>query len=238
MVEPQMLTLDGGPAACSRADPSHTTTPTAKAAIAMIRSVRYKCRPGENCMCLNLNRRQILSRSNAYTDSPDHRRAIRWSSEKRPGPKIRITNDAMRYVKGAAAENLSGSEKMESKASRSPVIYATVMFPVNSRAMKRLPNPSASKRPPANSRIDTKYAVGPGIGSPRLPKYSMTFGKLCSLPQPSTANCHPQYNRTNSRKNDCRELALLTRTEYAHCNLSARFGMEVFLVCFAEPAQR
>src|SRR5271154_4578864 len=114
------------------------------------------------------------------------------SKQKQPGPKISMISDAIRYVNGAAAENLSGSEKIDSNASRSPVMYATVILAVNNRAMKRLPSPSASKTPPTNSRIDTKYAVGPGAGNPRLPKYSMTFGKLCNLPQPSTTNCHPQ----------------------------------------------
>ena len=39
------------------------------------------------------------------------------SSASFPGPKIRTINDATRKVKGAAAENLSGSEKKDSSAS-------------------------------------------------------------------------------------------------------------------------
>jgi len=52
------------------------------------------------------------------------RLAIRVSSEKNPGPKVRIIKEAIRKVQGAALINLSPSEREKTafRASRSAMI--------------------------------------------------------------------------------------------------------------------
>ena len=56
-----------------------------------------------------------------FTRVEPRKNSITVSAEILPAPKISTINATIRNAKGAAAMNLSGSEKKESSASRSPI---------------------------------------------------------------------------------------------------------------------
>src|SRR5208282_6697390 len=56
-----------------------------------------------------------------FTRAEREKNAIAVSAEILPAPKISTMRETIRNAKGAAAMNLSGSEKKESSASRSPI---------------------------------------------------------------------------------------------------------------------
>src|SRR5260370_27180688 len=64
---------------------------------------------------------QTGTESDCLTRAEPKKDAIPVSKEILPAPKISTIRDTSRNAKGAAAMNLSGSEKKESSASRSPI---------------------------------------------------------------------------------------------------------------------
>src|SRR6202040_3517058 len=118
---------------------------------------------------------QAVTEFACFTRAGPNKNAITVSAEILPAPKIRTINATIRNAKGAAATNLSGSEKKESSASRSPITYAMVRFAVRTRAVIREARPNARKMPPANSTQAMTTAICAGIGKPRVAKYSPTL---------------------------------------------------------------
>src|ERR1700747_2040621 len=66
-------------------------------------------------------RDQAVTEFACFTRVGPWKNASAVSTEIRPAPKISTIRETMRKAKGAAAINLSGSEKKESSASRSPI---------------------------------------------------------------------------------------------------------------------
>jgi hypothetical protein len=64
---------------------------------------------------------QAVTEFACFTRVGPWKKASAVSTEIRPAPKINTISETMRKAKGAAAINLSGSEKKESSASRSPI---------------------------------------------------------------------------------------------------------------------
>jgi hypothetical protein len=99
------------------------------------------------------------------------------STEILPAPNISTIRETMRNAKGAAAINLSGSEKKESSASRSPSTKAMVRLTVSTRLVILEKRPKARKMPPKNSTQAMNTAICAGIGKPRLVKNSVTLAR-------------------------------------------------------------
>src|ERR1700719_1081028 len=110
-----------------------------------------------------------------FTRVESNKNASAVSAEILPAPKISTSRETIRNAKGAAAVNLSGSEKKESSASRSPMTYAMVRFTVRTRPVILEARPRARKMPPKNSTQAMKTAICAGIGKPRVAKYSPTL---------------------------------------------------------------
>src|ERR1700756_1776915 len=66
-------------------------------------------------------RDQAVTEFACFTRVGPWKNASAVSTEIQPAPKISTIRETMRKAKGAAAINLSGSEKKESSASRSPI---------------------------------------------------------------------------------------------------------------------
>src|SRR5919201_457880 len=75
------------------------------------------------------------------------------------------------------------------------VMIATIIVTISGIAASRLRSPMRSRAPQTNSAVEASTALNPGAGIPSSVKKSVTFGRLCSLPQPVPMKTTPSVRR-------------------------------------------
>src|SRR3984885_13187425 len=111
-----------------------------------------------------------------------------------PGPATPSHRNRARYSNSSNPSSVSSESTSPHLAAR----MATIMVTPKAPAEIRVSNPSNRNRPPKNSIPEVSGVKKPGNGIPQPMKFSVTCGKLLSLPQPLQRNTQPTVIRANS----------------------------------------
>src|SRR5258708_15094405 len=120
-----------------------------------------------------------------------------------PGRAIASHKNRAKYSNSSNPSRLSS----ESTSPHLAALIATIMVTPNAPAEMRVNRPSRRKRPPTNSMPDVSGVKKCGKGIPQPMKFSVTCGRLLSLPQPLNMNTQPTVIRANSGASHARCLA-------------------------------
>src|SRR5271168_4066624 len=126
-----------------------------------------------------------------------------------PGPAIASHRNRARYSNSSNPSSVSSESTSAHLAAR----MATIMVTPSAPAEMRVNSPSSRNMPPKNSMPEVSGVKKCGKGIPQPMKFSVTCGRLLSLPQPLNRKTQPTVIRANSGASHMRCLA--TRSGHA-----------------------